>query len=78
MPFVVCLLSCLLRFLVQKIQFTAPMYIESHWVSGDVHDEFKRSHIRVARESILFAPYADIYAVTPSPTMRDFGGRTSM
>ena len=49
MPFVVSLLSCLSRFLVQKIQFAAPMYFESHWISGDVYDAFKHSHVRVAR-----------------------------
>ena len=49
MPLVFCLLSCLSRFLVLKIIFAAPMYCESHWVSGDVYDAFKRLHIRMAR-----------------------------
>ena len=49
MPFVVFLFSCLLRFFVQKIQFAAPMYFESHWVSRDVHNAFWRSHVRVVR-----------------------------
>ena len=49
MPFVVFLFSCLSRFFVQKIQFAAPMYFESHWVSGDVHNAFWRLHVRVVR-----------------------------
>ena len=49
MPFVVRLLSGLSRSLVQKIPFAAPIYCESHWVSGDVYDAFRRSHVRVAR-----------------------------
>ena len=49
MLLVFCVLSCLSHFLVQKIQFAVPMYGESHWVSGDVHDAFKRSDVRVAR-----------------------------
>ena len=49
MPFVVFLFSCLSRFFVQKIQFAAPMYFESHWVSGDVQDAFRRAHVRVVR-----------------------------
>ena len=52
MPFVVLLFSGLSHFLVQKIQFTAPMYIESHWVSGDVHDAFRRPHVRVVRRRL--------------------------
>ena len=49
MPLVFRLLSCLSRFLVQKIKFAAPIYCESYRVSGDVYDAFRRSHIRVAR-----------------------------
>ena len=49
MPFVVFLFSRLSRFFVQKIQFAAPIYFESHWVSGDVHDAFRRSHVRMVR-----------------------------
>ena len=52
MPFVVLVFSCLSRFLVQKIQFMAPIYIESHWVSGDVHDAFRRPHVRVVRRRL--------------------------
>ena len=51
MPFIVFLLSFLSRFLVQKIQFAAPMYFESHQISGDVHNAFRRSHVRVERSS---------------------------
>ena len=49
MPLVFHLLSCLSRFLVQKVKFAAPMYGESHWVSGEVYDAFRRSQARVAR-----------------------------
>ena len=49
MPLVFCLLSCLSRFLVQKIKFMVPMYFKSHWVSGYVDDAFRRSHIRSVR-----------------------------
>ena len=73
MPFVVLLFSCLSRFLVQKVQFTAPMYIESHWVSGDVHDAFRRPHVRVVRRRLCSHHTPKFYPVTPSPTMRDFG-----
>ena len=52
MPLIFCLLSCLSCFLVQKIQLTAPMYFKSHWVSGDVHDAVKRSHIHVVRSRV--------------------------
>ena len=52
MPFVVLLFSCFSRFLIQKIQFTAPIYIESHWVPGDVHDAFRRPHVRVVRRRL--------------------------
>ena len=78
MPFVVFLFSCLSRFFVQKVQFTAPVYIKSHWVFGDVHDAFRRAHVRVVRSRFLSHHKLMFYAVTPSPTMRDFGGRTSM
>ena len=49
MLLVFCVLSRLSCFLVQKIQFAASMYGESHWVSGDVHDAFKQSDVHMAR-----------------------------
>ena len=67
MPFVVFLFSCLSRFFVQKIQFAAPMYFESHWVSGDVHNAFWQSHVRVVRSRFLSHHKPMFYAVTPSP-----------
>ena len=53
MPLVFHLLSCFSRFLVQKIKFAMPMYYESHWVSGDVYDAFRRSHVCVARSRFV-------------------------
>ena len=49
MPLVFHLFSGLSCSLVQKIKFAAPMYCESHWVSGDVYDAFRGLHVRVAR-----------------------------
>ena len=49
MPLVFRLQSGLSRSLVQKIKFAAPMYCESHWVSGDVYDASRQLHIRVVR-----------------------------
>ena len=78
MPFVLFLFSALSRFFVHKVQLTAPVYIESHWILGDVHDAFRCAYVRVVRRRLLSHHKPVFYTVTPSPTMREFGGRTSM
>ena len=49
MPLVICLVFSLPCLLIQKVEFTAPIYCKSHWISSYVNNAFKWSYFCMPR-----------------------------
>ena len=79
MPLVICLVFSLSCLLIKQVEFAAPMYCKSHWISCYVDDAFRRSYLCMPRSRFYSHHVQVMLLFLPRQRYeKKFGGRTSM